>query len=99
MFLFTLCNSGRQSLNVKAVLSNNICGEFQHVHKEDFMSRVRIIIALLALLLSLQAAVYAQTSGSVRGEINDPEGKPLPGVAVVISGPALIGGPRTAYRS
>jgi len=69
------------------------------VHQEDLMSKMKIVIALLALLLCFQTAVWAQTSGSVRGEINGPEGKPLPGVMVIISGPTLLGGTRTAYTN
>jgi hypothetical protein len=74
-------------------------GCVKFVGKEYLMFKVRIAIALLALLLSFSAAAWAQTSGSVRGEINDPDGKPLPGVTVTISGPALIGGPRTAFTN
>ena len=63
------------------------------------MSRVKTFVPLLLILLSFNAAVWAQTSGQIRGEVQDPEGKPLPGVMIVVSSNALIGQTRTAYSN
>ncbi len=55
----------------------------------------RRYLAVLALLLSLGAAVSAQTTGSVVGRVTDEQGGVLPGVAVEARSPALQGS-RTA---
>jgi len=48
-----------------------------------------IIVACL-FLASLTAAQELQT-GSIRGRVTDDSGQPLPGVSIMITGPALIG--------
>lgn len=63
------------------------------------MSRMKVVVPLLLLLMSINAAVWAQTSGNIKGEVNDPDGKPLPGVMVVISSSALIGQTRSAFTN
>ena len=63
------------------------------------MATKRFVLPLLLCLLSFSAAVFAQTTGNIRGDVTDPDGKPLPGVMVTISSSALIGQTRTAYTN
>jgi outer membrane receptor protein involved in Fe transport len=58
-------------------------------------------LTLLALLiLTLTPQVWAQyTGGDIKGTVTDEEGKPLPGVNVTITSPALIGGSRTTQSN
>ncbi len=63
------------------------------------MATKRLVLPLLLCLLSFCAVVSAQTTGTIRGEVMDPDGKPLPGVMVVISSNALLGQTRTAYTN
>jgi hypothetical protein len=58
---------------------------------------MRFRLSLIALVLvSLAAASFAQTTGTVSGVVRNPEGGALPGVTVTISGEQLPLG-RTAY--
>ena len=59
----------------------------------------KILLAFFLSVLCFHAGVWAQTSGNIKGEVKDPEGKPLPGVMVVVSSSALIGQTRTAYSN
>ncbi len=63
------------------------------------MLRNRILFPLLCCLLVFSMIAWAQTTGSIRGEVTDSEGKPLPGAVVTISSDALIGGTRTTYSN
>ena len=54
---------------------------------------LRLLFVLLFLILP--PALWAQTSGSIRGEVKDSEGNVLPGAAVTISSEALIGKTRS----
>lgn len=57
----------------------------------------RILLAGSLVLLLLVAALpaQAQTTGSIRGTVVDPDGAALPGVTVTIESDALLGGTRT----
>jgi hypothetical protein len=58
-------------------------------------SRVLLLAAGVFILAS--AFSHAQIiTGSLRGTVNDESGAVLPGATVELSGPALIGGPKTA---
>ena len=60
------------------------------------MLKKQTLALAMLLLLTLTPMIWAQvTGGDIRGVVTDPEGKPLPGVTVTISSPALIGGTRT----
>lgn len=57
--------------------------------------RTSVLFTVLLLVVALAAPLEAQqTTGTLRGRIADPDGQPLPGVTVTVSGPALIGGSR-----
>ncbi len=47
------------------------------------------------VFLTITAISWAQTTGGIRGVINDDEGKALPGAVVTVSSTALIGSTRT----
>jgi hypothetical protein len=55
--------------------------------------RVLFPLVALALLISIPGATYAQTTGSIRGQVTDPSAALVPGATVVIIG---TGGTRTA---
>jgi hypothetical protein len=55
-------------------------------------------LAVSALLLALPAYPQGVPTGSISGEVEDPQGAPLPGVSVTVSSPALQG-TRTATTS
>ena len=46
------------------------------------MTRSSRMLGVLVLQLALATAAVAQTTGSVRGQIKDQDGNPLPGVTV-----------------
>ena len=46
----------------------------------------RSLVASLVLALFVAAPVWAQETGSISGTVTDPDGAPLPGVAVTIGG-------------
>lgn len=50
---------------------------------------------ILVLLIGSSLCWSQVTTGSIRGVVNDPDGKPIPGATVTISSPALIGGSKT----
>ena len=56
------------------------------------MSRKQVLFVIAAFLIfvSVSSAQELQ-SGAIRGRVLDDSGQPLPGVAITISGPALIG--------
>jgi outer membrane receptor protein involved in Fe transport len=54
-----------------------------------------LVAAGLTLLGTLPAAAQS-TTGRIRGEVRDPQGTPLPGVLVTLSGDELQGGARSA---
>ena len=59
--------------------------------------RFRLVtLGLLAAVLLGPADALAQQTGTLSGTLRDTQGAVLPGVTVTVSGPALIGGPRTA---
>ncbi|PWT88401.1 MAG: hypothetical protein C5B54_10690, partial [Acidobacteria bacterium] len=63
------------------------------------MSIKRLLLPCFMLLL-LAGITWAQvTTGSMKGVITDPDGKPVPGATVTISSSALLGGTRTAYTN
>lgn len=51
----------------------------------------RFVLATLILVLSLAAPAIAATTGTLFGTVSDTDSKPLPGVGVTVSGPALQG--------
>lgn len=55
----------------------------------------KTIVLLLVCVLGFGVAVWAQTSGSIRGVVNDSDGQPIPGATVTIKSDSLIGGTRT----
>lgn len=58
--------------------------------------RSGFLVLTLALVLAVALPLQAQqTTGTLRGRILDPDGQPLPGVTVTVSGDALIGGSRS----
>jgi hypothetical protein len=50
-------------------------------------------------MIMLGGTALAGTTGSLTGSIVDDQGQPLPGVAVTLTSPSLIGGPRTEVTS
>lgn len=52
----------------------------------------RTLFILFCLILIAGAAHAQRVTGSIRGDVRDESGAPLPGVNVTIAGPALIGG-------
>ena len=48
----------------------------------------RATLAVLVLHATLAASAAAQTTGTIRGEISDPSGAPLPGVTVTVTSEA-----------
>ncbi|HSP05964.1 MAG TPA: TonB-dependent receptor [Acidobacteriota bacterium] len=52
----------------------------------------RTFFFLFCLILIAGAAHAQRVTGSIRGDVRDDTGAPLPGVNVTIAGPALIGG-------
>lgn len=64
------------------------------------MSYKKILFPLIFVLLICNSICWSQiTTGSIKGLVSDPEGKPVPGATVTISSPALIGGSRTDYTN
>ncbi len=59
----------------------------------------RTLFPLLCLLLVFSISAWAQTTGSIRGQVVDSEGKPLPGVTVIASSKVLLGQSRTTYTN
>lgn len=55
----------------------------------------KTLTLLFVFALGFAIAVSAQTSGSLRGVVNDPDGQPIPGATVTIKSASLIGGTRT----
>jgi hypothetical protein len=54
--------------------------------------RQRAILAMfLGVLLVCAANAQTTQTGSIRGVVTDPDGAPLPGTAVTVTGPALMG--------
>lgn len=51
--------------------------------------RFRRLLIALALLTLLTPLAFAQTTGTVSGEVQTPDGTPLPGATVTISGPQM----------
>ncbi len=59
------------------------------------MRRLGVLLCVLALLGA--STTFAQvTTGTLKGQVADNEGKPLPGVTVTITSDALIGGSQVA---
>lgn len=50
------------------------------------------LISILVFLVGISVCWSQVTTGSIRGVVNDPEEKPIPGATVTITSPALIGG-------
>jgi len=64
------------------------------------MSRKMLFLLIVACLgLATLAMSQELQTGSIRGKVVDENGTPLPGVAITISGPALIGKVTTATNS
>jgi hypothetical protein len=62
------------------------------------LRRLILAAAIAALLTSPSMSTAAQTLGSgIVGVVKDPSGAIVPGVAVELVSPALIGGPQTVY--
>ena len=60
-------------------------------------ARRRVLLLVLGALLFAAAPANAQIiTGALRGTVADDTGSVLPGATVELSGPALIGGPKTA---
>jgi hypothetical protein len=54
------------------------------------ISRTFLTTFLCLMMISILNAQSLQT-GSIRGTVTDPEGEPLPGVKITVTGPSLIG--------
>ncbi|HEY4491023.1 MAG TPA: carboxypeptidase regulatory-like domain-containing protein, partial [Acidobacteriota bacterium] len=55
---------------------------------------IRRCVSVLVVVILLSTVAHAQRlTGTIRGQVTDEEGGPLPGVSVNAAGPALIGGP------
>ncbi|TNF72552.1 MAG: carboxypeptidase regulatory-like domain-containing protein [Acidobacteria bacterium] len=54
------------------------------------------MLSVAALCLALSLPALAQTTGRIRGNVTDPDGVPIPGVTITVSGENLPGGARTA---
>jgi hypothetical protein len=54
-----------------------------------------LLCSVVGMLVWAQAASGQVTTGALRGEVTDESGAILPGVTVELSGPALVGGPKT----
>lgn len=61
--------------------------------------RMSTFPAILFFILFITGAALAQTTGSIRGVVTDPEGQPMPGVAVTIQSTSLIGSTKTTYTN
>lgn len=60
----------------------------------------KILFTLMFVLLICNSICWSQvTTGSMKGLVSDPDGKPVPGATVTISSPALIGGSRVDYTN
>ncbi len=61
-------------------------------------SKGLLVITGVALVLLLASGLAAQSkeTGAIQGKVIDENGRPIPGVTVIIRGNRLIGGPRTA---
>jgi len=57
------------------------------------------IISIVCCLLTFAVVAWAQTAGSIRGEVTEADGKPIPGATITISSSALIGGTKTTYTN
>ena len=51
--------------------------------------RFRRLLITLALLTLVTPIAFAQTTGTVSGEVRTPDGTPLPGATVTITGPQM----------
>jgi hypothetical protein len=51
---------------------------------------------VVGVLLLASASGFAQTTGSIQGDVTDPDGLALPGVTVKLTGDAIPGGERVA---
>ncbi len=51
--------------------------------------RFRRLFVTLAIVCLATPLAFGQTTGSVSGQVTDPDGSPLPGVTVTISGPQM----------
>ncbi|MGB6853108.1 MAG: carboxypeptidase-like regulatory domain-containing protein, partial [Thermoanaerobaculia bacterium] len=58
--------------------------------------RAFVVLSVAALCFALSLPALAQTTGRIRGNVTDPDGEPIPGVTVSVSGENLPGGARTA---
>jgi hypothetical protein len=64
------------------------------------MRKTVFLIGIMACLLLIPYAISQELqTGSIRGRVIDENGAPLPGVAITISGPALIGKVTTVTNS
>lgn len=60
----------------------------------------KLLLPLLFVLLICNSVCWSQiTTGSMKGLVSDPDGKPVPGATVTISSPALIGGSKVDYTN
>lgn len=63
----------------------------------------RILIGFLGLILVfafvIPLSAQSRETGAIQGRVLDEQGRAIPGVTVVISGPKLIGGPKTTITS
>ena len=60
------------------------------------MPAKKILSIMCFFLLVVHGICWSQTTtGSLRGEVSDDEGKAIPGVTITVSSPALIGGTRS----
>jgi hypothetical protein len=64
-------------------------------------SRLALVLCLFGVLFLVSAAVLEaqRLTGTIRGTVMDEGGEALPGVAVEITSPVLIGGPRAAQTT
>jgi hypothetical protein len=63
------------------------------VHMKIKLSTIPALLLAL-LLLSGLANAQSGTTGAIEGRVLDEQGNPLPGAAIKLSSPDLIGGPR-----
>src|SRR5262245_22484811 len=61
--------------------------------------KIRLFLLAFGSLLAVYGIVSAQTSGNIRGVVNDVDGEPIPGAMVTVRSAALIGEFRTTYTN
>jgi carboxypeptidase family protein/TonB-dependent receptor-like protein len=63
------------------------------------MRTARLILLLFTAFAASSAGAFAQTRSMMTGAIRDSSGAVLPGATVTLTGPSLLGGPKTAVTN